>query len=273
MSTVNTMPNSQTPPQLPELREPITAEQIETNCPDHLQQLGNEIAARIRKANKQIEQARDHAISVNQLMAEAKELCDGGGFHAFQKKFFPDLSKSRVYELLAIGTDKKSVEEIRADTRVRVAKHRANRAAARNSVTVTENSGPELCTQAPDENGEVEAPGIASEQTPEPEKPWTPNSVTVTDKSKPEPCTQGVPNENGEVEAPGIASGQTLGPSKPWRERASVEGMRVFTAHTTGLDKAIKKRPPEHFSETAVSVEIIEHLARFYTGLAEELRR
>ena len=218
MSTVNTMPDSQTPPKLPELREPITADQIETNCPDHLQQLGNEIAARIRKANKQIEQARDHAISVNQLMAKAKELCDGGGFHAFQKKFFPDLSKSRVYELLAIGTDKKSVEEIRADTRVRVAKHRANRAAARNSVTVTENSGPESWTQAP--------------------------------------------NENGEIEGPGIASGQTLGPSKPWTERASVEGMRVFTAHNTGLDKVIKKRPPEHFSETAVSVEIIERRAR-----------
>ena len=121
----------------------FTAEQIETNCPDQLQRLGKEIAARIRKADKQLEQAENHAISVNQLIAEAKELCDGGGFHAFQKKFFPDLNKSRAYELLAIGTNKKSVEEIRADTRARVAKHRASKAAAPNSVTVTENAEPD----------------------------------------------------------------------------------------------------------------------------------
>ncbi len=145
----------------------FTAEQIEENCPDRLQRLGNEIAVRIRKADKQIEQAENHSISIDRLIAQAQQLCDGGGFLAFQKKFFPDLGKSRVYELLAIGTNKKSVEETRARTRARVAKHRANKAMPSASVTVTENREPEV-SRVPTENAAVQATSTAVEQTPEP---------------------------------------------------------------------------------------------------------
>jgi hypothetical protein len=120
----------------------VTALQVENDCPDRLQEIGRQIAARIEKIDKQIVQAENHSISINQLIAKAKELCDEGGFNAFQKKFFPDLGKSRFYELLAIGTNKKTVEEIRASNRLRVAKHRANKAATSNSVTVTEKSEP-----------------------------------------------------------------------------------------------------------------------------------
>jgi hypothetical protein len=140
----------------------FTAKQIEENCPDRLQLLGNEIAARIRKADKQIEQAENHSISIDKLIAQAQQLCDEGGFLAFQKKFFPHLGKSRVYELLAIGTSKKSVEETRASTRARVAKYRANKAAASFSVTVTEK---------PEQAGAAQTTDIATEQTPEPSKP------------------------------------------------------------------------------------------------------
>ena len=68
-----------------------------------------------------------------------KETCDESGFAAFQEKFFPNLGRSRTYELLAIGTGKKSVEEVRASTRERVARYRASKAA---SVTVTDNTKP-----------------------------------------------------------------------------------------------------------------------------------
>ena len=60
--------------------------------------------------------------------------CDKSGFKAFREKFFPDLGKSRFYELLQVATDKRSLREIRAITRERVARHRAIKAAA--SVTV-----------------------------------------------------------------------------------------------------------------------------------------
>jgi hypothetical protein len=51
--------------------------------------------------------------------ATAHGACDEGGFNAFRDKFFPSLGQSRVYELLAIGTGKKTVEETRADKRPR----------------------------------------------------------------------------------------------------------------------------------------------------------
>jgi hypothetical protein len=59
--------------------------------------------------------------------------------------------------LLAIGTNKKSVQEIRAGNRGRVAKHRAKKAeASPNSVTVTENPEP-VRPSVPTENGAVQA--------------------------------------------------------------------------------------------------------------------
>jgi hypothetical protein len=148
----------------------FTAADIEKDCPDRLQQMGKQIAARLEKIDKQIVQAENHSISVNQLITQAKELCDEGGFNAFRDKFFPSLGKSRVYELLAIETGKKTVEEARASNRKRQAKHRANKAEAPNSVTVTENL--ELEPQvAPEVHREIDAPSIASEQAPEPTKP------------------------------------------------------------------------------------------------------
>jgi len=167
MSTVNTIPT----PKLPELREPkFTAPQIEKDCPARLQQIGREITERLKKAEKQAKLAADQVVAVDQLLAEAKVLCDEGGFNAFQQMFFPDLGKSRVYELLAIGTNKKSAEEIRSNTRARVAKHRANKAADAQFRYSNGNSDPDA-QDAPNENGEIEAPGIASAQTSEPEKP------------------------------------------------------------------------------------------------------
>jgi hypothetical protein len=105
-------------------------------CPKILQNLQKQITAHLQKANKYSEKADQHRTSAAQLFAQAKELCDDGGFAAFHKKFFPDLGRSRVYEILAIRTGKKSIAEVRSSTRERVARHRATKAAT--SVTVTD---------------------------------------------------------------------------------------------------------------------------------------
>ena len=57
----------------------------------------------------------------------------------FREKFCPDLGRTRTYDLIAIGKDKLSLEDHRANTRKRVAKHRAKKASS--SVTVTDKAG------------------------------------------------------------------------------------------------------------------------------------
>src|SRR5271156_1903154 len=101
----------------------LTAAEVENDCPAMLEEWANRIAAHFEKARNCEEKRDQHYTSIAQYLAKAKEACDDGGFAAFRERFFPDLRKSRVYELLAIATDKKSVEETRASTRKRVAKH------------------------------------------------------------------------------------------------------------------------------------------------------
>jgi hypothetical protein len=156
------------PSELPDPK--FTAAQIEKDCPARLHDLAKEITEGLEKVYEQEKLADDQVIAVKKLIAEVKALCDVGGFAAFREKFFPNLGKSRVYELLAIATNKKSVEEARASNRKRLAKHRANKAEAPNSVTVTENLEPDRQI-APEEHRKIEAPSIASAQTPEPTKP------------------------------------------------------------------------------------------------------
>ena len=156
----------------------LTAAQVEENCPAALQDLGRRIAAHVEKARKCEEKAEQHYTAIAQHLAEAKEACDDGGFNAFREKFFPELGRTRTYELLAIATNKKSVEEIKAGTRERVAKHRAKKAAA--SVTVTDKLAPEA-EGAPTEVAPADAPSIVPEQTPEAAKPG--RAVTPKDEA------------------------------------------------------------------------------------------
>ncbi len=113
----------------------VTADQVQTDCPDLLQNLAKRIEVHLEKASKYKEKADQHYRTVGQYLAEAQQACDEGGFKAFRERFFPQLGKSRVHELLQIATNKKSVEEVRAGTLERVTRHRANKAS---SVTVTE---------------------------------------------------------------------------------------------------------------------------------------
>ena len=107
----------------------LTAAQVEDACPAPVQELGKRISAHLVKARQCEEKADQHYRTVAQCLAKAKEACDDGGFDAFREKFCPDLGKTRTYELLAIASGKKSVGQIRADTRERTARSRANKKA------------------------------------------------------------------------------------------------------------------------------------------------
>jgi hypothetical protein len=120
----------------------FTAMQVEKkDSPAILQDLGKRIAVHLDKARKCEEKAEQHYTAIAQHLAKAKEACDDGGFNAFREKFFPELGKTRIYQLLAIATNKKSVEQIRADTRERTARSRANKKAEA-SATVADKPEP-----------------------------------------------------------------------------------------------------------------------------------
>jgi hypothetical protein len=121
----------------------LTAAEIGAeNCPVEMRDLGKRIAAHLEKAAHAEQKAENHRIAAGQLLAQAKKACDEGGFAAFRERFCPQLGKSRAYELLAIATGKKTVEEVRADERARKANTRARQKAAANSGTVPEKSQP-----------------------------------------------------------------------------------------------------------------------------------
>jgi hypothetical protein len=90
----------------------------------HLEKMRAYEARAHEKAGVELRKADDHWRTITQLLADAKAQCDGGGFNAFQKKYCPNLGKSRIYELLAIGTGKMTLEESRAKKRASVAKSR-----------------------------------------------------------------------------------------------------------------------------------------------------
>jgi hypothetical protein len=162
----------------PVTEQKLTAEQINEDCPVMLEDWGKRIAAHADKARKCEEKAGQHYNSIAQLLAAAQRACNDGGFTAFRGRFLPELGKSRVYELLAIAKNKKSVEETKANTRERVAKHRANKAAGGVSATVTETPEPEALG-ATTENGGPETSSLVPEQVPEP--PRSPSGVNPRD--------------------------------------------------------------------------------------------
>jgi hypothetical protein len=106
MTTVNTTPNSQIP---------FTAAQIEKDCPARLQQIGREIAERLKKAERQEKLAADNAIAVDRLLAQAKRLCDDGGFKKFRELFCPRLAY--VLSLVAFSESAREFVRVTSDKR------------------------------------------------------------------------------------------------------------------------------------------------------------
>jgi hypothetical protein len=139
------------------INQKLAAEQIENECPECLRKIANEIKVRLSKADKQTQQAQDHLIAVERLLAEAKSLCDDGGFQKFRELFCPQLGKSQAYALLSIAAGKKTLADHRMNERDRKRQSRkALRAAAENSGTVPEKADPTTASQdtpaVPDES-------------------------------------------------------------------------------------------------------------------------
>jgi hypothetical protein len=86
----------------------LTAAQIDRNCPVHVEGWGKQAAAHYDKAVQYEGKADDHWNSLGQYLAKAKAACDGGGFAAFREKFCPHLGKTRINELLRIGSGDKT---------------------------------------------------------------------------------------------------------------------------------------------------------------------
>lgn len=93
-----------------------------------LEAIGREIKVRVGKIDHLGGKAVDMFDSINHLLADAEKLCGPAGltFEDFKKTYCPEFGRSWTYELLALQEGRKSLEEIRAATRKRVAKHRAN---------------------------------------------------------------------------------------------------------------------------------------------------
>jgi hypothetical protein len=145
----------------------VTAQQVQNDCPDRLQQIGKEILERFHRAGKQNELANNHLIAAQELLAEAKTLCDAGGFKKFRELFCPQLGKTQAYVLRAIGAGKKTFEQHRMEQRGRQRKSRLKRSSqSDNSVTVTENLEPEPEVQTvPMADGEIKAHRMNMPQT------------------------------------------------------------------------------------------------------------
>src|SRR5262249_28762166 len=195
------------------------------------------------KARKYGDKANQHTISAAQHLARAKERCDDGGFEAFRNKYWPDLGKSRVYELLSIGNEKKSIEEVKASTRARVAKHRAKKR----------------------EKLEPEAQeGLADTAE---------ASVTVTDKSEPPPEPserQESPLELAPADAPSIVLEQRPDAAPP-RRAVTPNDEALFGFTTRGLDLVRRTRGQkvERFAKTGVKADDLAKLGKFLTDLAD----
>jgi hypothetical protein len=234
----------------------ITATDVEKDCPVILQDLGKRIAAHWEKARKSEEKAAQHYTSIAKLLVNAKQACDEGGFTAFREKFCPKLSQSRAYELLSIASSKKSVEEIRAAGRARVAKHRANKAA--DSVTVTEST--ELAHEAVAPVGGVGAIDTASEQPPEPAK----------SRSRAVKPNDGALNQADSVTV--TESSQSAHEAAPEQPRGAVLpndlALNHFSTIIVELVRSTRKRRPEHFTETTVGAGDLAALGEFLTDLA-----
>ena len=135
-----------------------------------------------KKAGVELRKAENNWITVTQLLAEAKAKCSAGGFKKFKAKYCPDLGRSRIYELLAIASGKKSIEQVKAESRGRKAKERAeNKRELSVTTIVTDEPAVEPLPVAVGKSAEVEVadPEVTAEPAPitEPEAPPPPPNL------------------------------------------------------------------------------------------------
>jgi hypothetical protein len=115
------------------------AEAKRATAKTELEEIGKQIAARVKimrdydasaeeKAGHELRKAQDERDTINKvLLVQARAKCKEAGesFAKFRKQYCPDLSRSRLYAVLAIADGRKTVEQDRAEKRESVAKSRA----------------------------------------------------------------------------------------------------------------------------------------------------
>lgn len=218
----------------------LTAAEIESSCPVKLQDLGKRIVAHYEKAVKSEQKAEEHYTAIAQYLAQAKQQCDEDGFDAFREKYCPDLGRSRVYELLAIGDGKTSVEDTRTGGKKRAAKHRAKKA-----------------TQSAAHNGQSDEEAAG-------------NGVRyVTDKSGSASTTQQA-LDSEDAAANVTVADPSLGPVKsPHVGTPPDEGLMMFTRIVTHLLQCLGTHKASRFKATAVKPDDLAKLGEFLTKLAK----
>src|SRR5262249_51321515 len=111
------------------------------------------IKAHIKAGDKAKGKAEDHYIAAGQYLKQLKDDCPDQ--KAFLEKVEKEIGigKSRTYELLKIGDGRKTVEETRADTAKRVAKHEQSRPLANGQ----NSDEPEVEDEEPDPHPDLSA--------------------------------------------------------------------------------------------------------------------
>jgi hypothetical protein len=113
-----------------EAQTAVNADQTAVSTP--IEMLGKEILARIEAGEKAKSKSDEHFKSAGLQLIEAKGRVSD--FSAFLREHCNGLSRSRAYELIAIGEGK--IDEVRTKTRQRTQRHRAETAKAK-TVTVS----------------------------------------------------------------------------------------------------------------------------------------
>ena len=116
-----------------------------------LEQEGKFIAAQIKamrgyeaaaeeKAGVEMKKALDHRTTVEERLAGVYAKCKADGIKAFRAMYAPDFGRTKLYQILAIGSGKTTREEIRTKERD---KKRAQRAAASSGQANVPDTSPE----------------------------------------------------------------------------------------------------------------------------------
>ena len=113
-----------------------------------LQQDGKFIAAQIKamhgyeaaaeeKAGVEMKKALDHRTTVEKRLADVYAKCKGDGIKAFRAMYAPDFGRTKLYEILAIGSGKTTREEIRTKERDKKRTQRSEKSSGQANVPDT----------------------------------------------------------------------------------------------------------------------------------------
>lgn len=100
-------------------------------------------AAAEEKAGHELKKAEENRATIEKRLADVHAKCTRGGFTAFKAKYAPDFGRTKLYQALAIGSGKKTRDQVRAEDAARQRNKRAADKEAEASVTqqpVTDNS-------------------------------------------------------------------------------------------------------------------------------------